>query len=513
MTDSRKTLVEIASGKLRGSYEDGWYVFKGIPYAAPPVGERRWLPPQPYEPWQGVRPAREFGTVAPQNAPPGGPKIRIEQDQAEDCLYLNIWTPGLDNARRPVMVWIHGGGFNGGSGSDVSYEGGSLADHGDVVVVTINYRLGMLGFLNLDVITVGRIPATGNEGLLDQVAALKWVKENIAALGGDPGNVTVFGESAGAMSIGCLMVMPAARGYFHKAILESGTGSTAIPLDEAVNISARFLDIVGINGDDATALRELTAEQLLSAEMELRTAMAGPGEVAKMALAAPVIDGGIISDLPNRLARQGLSKDIPAIIGTNLDEWKLFGIFQPGINTIDEAEVVKRLSGAMSVENAEKLISVYRKARDERDGSVSPVELLAAINTDLMFRLPALELVAAQRDKGQLVYNYLFTWKSPVMGGTLGACHALEIGFVFGNYNDTFGGSGPEADRLSRCIQDAWTAFARTGNPSCPGLGEWPVYGKNRRTMILDNPCRVEEAPNEEERRAWEGISYKPVLP
>ena len=234
MIDKGRVLVELTSGKLEGSREESGYIFRGVPYAAPPVGERRWLPPQPVEPWPGIRPAWEYGTIAPQNVMPGGPKIRLEQEQAEDCLYLNIWTPGLDNARRPVMLWLHGGGFTGGSGSDALYEGGSLSARGDVVVVTINYRLGVLGFLNLDIITQGRIPATGNEALLDQLAALKWVKENIAAFGGDPGNVTVFGQSAGAMSIGCLMVMPAARGSFHKAILESGAGSTAVPLDQAV---------------------------------------------------------------------------------------------------------------------------------------------------------------------------------------------------------------------------------------------------------------------------------------
>ena len=485
-----------------------------MPYAAPPVGERRWLPPQPVEPWPGIRPAREYGTIAPQNVKPGGPKIRLEQEQAEDCLYLNIWTPGLDNARRPVMLWLHGGGFTGGSGSDALYEGGSLSARGGVVVVTINYRLGVLGFLNLDIITQGRIPATGNEALLDQLAALKWVKENIAAFGGDHGNVTVFGQSAGAMSIGCLMVMPAARGSFHKAILESGAGSVAVPLDQAVAVAARLLKTIGISPDNDRALRSLTVTQLLDAEMELRTAKAGPGKVAKISLTAPVIDGEIVPDLPNRLAQQGVSKEIPAIIGTNLDEWKLFGMMQPGIMDIGMAEVVRRLSGAMSIENAKSIVAAYREIREERGESVSPVERLAAINTDLMFRIPVIELVEAQRDNGQLVYNYLFTWKSQAVGGVLGACHVLEVGFVYGNYNDTFCGSGPEADRLSRCIQDAWTSFARSGDPSCSSLGKWPVYGKERLTMILDSTCRVEVAPYDNERRTWDEISYNPaVLP
>jgi para-nitrobenzyl esterase len=443
----------------------------------------------------------------------GGPIVHIEQPQSEDCLFLNIWTPGLDSARRPVMVWIHGGAFNMGSGSDPGYKGAGLAARGDVVVVTVNYRLGLFGFLRLKEVTGDKIPATGNEGLMDQVAALKWVRNNIAAFGGDPANVTVFGESAGGMSIGCLMAMSSAKGLFHKGILESGVGSAVCPLGDAVEVALRFLELIDIRGDDVKALRSLTPQQLLDVEMKLRAAMASPGQAARTTVTEPVIDGEIIPDMPNLLARRGSAKDIPVIIGTNLDEWKLFGAMQPGINSLDEAGLVKRLGTFMPAKDAQGLVKTYRQARQKRGEAVNPADLLSAISTDLMLRMPSLELVEAQRDNGQLAYNYIFTWESPVMGGILGSCHALEIGFVFGMYNDMFCGSGPAADKLSRCIQDAWLAFARTGDPSCESIGRWPVYGEKRLTMILGKDCRVEEAPYEDERRAWEKVAYKATMP
>ena len=227
MNDKEKLLVEVNGGKLEGIYEDGLYVFKGIPYAAPPVGPLRWLPPQPPEKWDGVRPAKEFGAIAPQNAMPMADAVApvFDEPQDEDCLFLNIWTPGLDDAKRPVMFWIHGGAFIIGAGTESFLDGNNLARRGDVVIVSINYRMGALGFINLREITGGKVPATGNEGLLDQVAALEWVQDNIAAFGGDPDNVTVFGFSAGGMSIGNLLGLPAARGKFHKAINRSGAVS------------------------------------------------------------------------------------------------------------------------------------------------------------------------------------------------------------------------------------------------------------------------------------------------
>jgi len=263
-------IAETKTGKIEGTKEGGLNVFKGIPYAAPPVGKRRWLSPSPVEPWSGVRQAQSFGTIAPQNPAPVELDITnycyVEEPQSEDCLYLNVWSPGIDNARRPVLFWIHGGGFADWSGSQPIYDGSTLLGRGNAVLVTINYRLGSLGFLNLDEITGGRIPSTGNEGLLDQVAALEWVRDNIAAFGGDPDNVTIFGLSAGGMSVGALLGLPAAKGLFHKAIPQSGAASTAIRQDQAAQVAEQFLDILGVSASDVNALRSFTVEQLLKAQ-------------------------------------------------------------------------------------------------------------------------------------------------------------------------------------------------------------------------------------------------------
>jgi para-nitrobenzyl esterase len=515
MTGMKLAEVTIKSGKLEGSFKDGLYIFKGIPYAAPPVGDLRWMPPQPVKPWSDVRDAKKYGTIAPQILPTTGPLAALKEDepQSEDCLFLNIQTPGLDNKHRPVMVWIHGGAFVMGSGSSISYRSGSLAARGDIVLVTINYRLGELGFLRLKDVTGDKIPATGNEGLLDQIAALMWIRDNIAAFGGDPENVTVFGESAGGMSIGCLLAMPAARGLFKKAICESGVGSTSVSLKTANAAGEAFLKLLNLKGSEVKALRALTIKQILDVDIKLKSAMTRPGEAPRATATAPVIDGEYIPDVTNKVTRQGSAKDIPVIIGTNRDEFKLFAMMQPGIAQMDEAGLKVRLGTMISQEYVPGLIESYRKALVKRGVKPTPQELLSAIQTGVMFRMPSLELVEAQRDNDQRAYNYIFDWVSPAAGGMLGACHALEIGFVFGTYDALFCGTGPEADKLCRCMQDAWLAFARTGDPSCESIGKWPEYGKKRMTMILGKNCHVEEAPYEDERKVWQNVKRLEAMP
>jgi len=507
MDAADRVVVTLALGQLEGIRQEGLAIFRGVPFAAPPVGERRWQPPQPVEPWKGVSRADRFGMTAPQNPMLGGLMEEAEPEpQNEDCLYLNIWSPGLDNKRRPVMVWIHGGAFTIGSGSSPMYDGSVFALRNDVVVVTLNYRLNLLGFLNLKEVTGGRIPATGNEGLLDQVAALKWVQKHIAAFGGDPGNVTIMGESAGSMSIACLLTMPAAQGLYHKAILESGVGNTATSLDDAAQVGRLFLEVTGISGDDVKALHALTVEQLLAAEIELRKRLASPWEPMRITVTAPVIDGEVIDQIPTKAIAMGVAKDIPLIIGSNLDEWKLFIMGEPHVKKIDRAQIVERLGHFIPSGCAGEIVERYCQARARRGDDTSPLEILSAISTDLMFRMPALQMIEAQQEHNPAVFNYLFTYKSPVFGGMLGACHALEIGFVFATHDDFFCGTGPEADKLSETIQDAWTSFARTGNPSCAALGEWAIYGDDRMTMILDTQCHLEPAPYEEERQAWDVV-------
>lgn len=506
MTADNGVIAQTRAGRLEGRTLGGVVVFKGVPYAAPPVGSLRWMPPEPVAPWAGVRPAFEFGPVAPQARQPGGMGMNVAEAQDEACLYLNIWTPGVDESRRPVLVWIHGGVFNLGSGSLPSYDGRLLAARGNVVVVTINYRLGMLGFLNLKEVTGGRIPATGNEGLLDQMAALAWVRDNIVAFGGDPGNVTLFGESAGGMSIGCMLAMPKARGLFDKAILESGVGNTAVSLEAAVQVSSTFLKLADIRPDDVDALKVMPAEKLVAADLELRAAMAGPGQPPRHGVTAPVIDSAILPDLPLKAIRQGSAAAIPLIVGTNLDEWRFFGAMNPRFPNIEEEEIGRFLQPFFPAEYAPALVAAYRTARVRRGQGVTPMELVSAILSDAMFRMRALQVVEAQERLGSPVYSYLFTWKTTAMKGLLGACHLAEIGFVFGTHDAGFAGAGFEADALSRHMQDSWVAFARTGDPSNAGVGPWPRYGKGRATMIFDRECRVEEDPYGEERRAWEAI-------
>jgi para-nitrobenzyl esterase len=509
---SRETVAATKAGKIEGSYEDGLYIFKGVAYAAPPVGELRWLPPQPLKPWDGMRPAKEFGPVAPQNPMVGAVIEREPQTQDEDCLFLNIWTKGLDDARRPVMVWIHGGAFIIGSGTEVMYTGGKLAAYGDIVLVTINYRLGACGFMNLDVVTGGKIPASGNEGLLDQVAAIEWVHDNISVFGGDPDNITVFGESAGGMSIGTLMSMPAAKGKFPKAILESGAANTVSDLGEGVAMSKEYLKVLGLSGNDVESLRALTTRQLMDAQQRLGDIMR---EAAHMVTPfQPLVDGRVIPELPIEAVKKGTAKNVDILAGTNLEEWKLFALMEPGFKDMDETAMLGRLGSIIPGEYIKGLVEDYRNALVKRGKSPSPADILTAIQTDIMFRMPVIRLVEAQRDNGRNAYNYLFTWKSPALGGAFGACHALEIGFVFCQQDPVLGGTGPEVEKLSRCIQDAWLSFARTGDPSCETIGKWPVYGEKRMTMILDKDCRVEVAPYDGERSAWDKVNMvftKPI--
>jgi para-nitrobenzyl esterase len=509
MNESAPAIITVSDGRLEGAFRDGLYLFKGIPYAAPPTGDRRWLPPQPVEPWTGIRPAKETGAICIQPVPPVPPPGMLpeEEPQSEDCLFLNVLTPGLDGAHRPVMVWIHGGAFTMGSGSQAMFDGSGLAKKGNVVFVSLNYRLGEFGFLRLKEITGGAVPATGNEGLLDQIAALQWVRKNIAAFGGDPDNVTVFGESAGAMSIGCLMAMPAAKGLFRKAILESGVGSTAVPEKRATEVAEKLLKILGVDPRDAAALRKITPQRILEADEQLRQPTA-PGGAVRLTVMAPVIDGETIPDVTNEMAKRGAARDVVALVGTNLDEYRLFTMMEPPDFDLNDAALTKRLDEFLAAEDIPRVVAAYRQSLEGRGEIADNRNVWSAIQTDMMFRIPAVELLEAQTAHGQKVYSYLFTWRNP-NGNPLGACHAIEIGFVFGQYEPLFCGTGPDADRLSECVQDAWLSFAHHGDPSGECMGQWPPYGTERNTMLLGKDSRVEAAPYDDVRAIWETVTVK----
>jgi para-nitrobenzyl esterase len=490
-------VVETKTGKIKGVFEDGLYVFKGVPYAAPPVGEFRWLPPQPVQPWSGIRSAENFGPICPQsNMPTPIPGRKpSEEPQDEDCLFLNIWTPGINDGKKAVMVWIHGGAFTHGSGSSPMNPGSTLPKRGGVVLVSINYRLGVLGFLRLCDVTNGRIPSTGNEALLDQIAALRWVKENISNFGGDPDNVTVFGESAGAESIGALLAMPGSKGLFQKAILQSGA-SKSQSVDRANQATEIYIRALGISNTDVDNLRSLSAERLIQTHTELGMAAGGFG---------PVRDGEILPDVPLNVIEKGSAIDVTILAGSNLEETKLFAmIMGPDVLNIDEESMVNRLKNLVPEEYLPDLIEKYRTALATRELPVTPFEIFTAIQGDQHFRMPNIRLCEIQEKMGKVSFGYVFNWKSAAPD--FGACHALDVGFIFSNLNEEFHGCTTEAWTLAGHMQDAWIAFAKTGDPSCPGLGRWPRYGKERNMMVLSGKSHVETAPYERERAAWDNI-------
>jgi para-nitrobenzyl esterase len=359
--------------------------------------------------------------------------------------------------------------------------------------------------MNLEEITGGKIPATGNEGMLDQIAALEWVQENISAFGGNPDNITAAGFSAGAMSIGTLLSMPRARGKFHKAINRSGAANVVGTLDTAVRISEMYIKLFGLKGKDVDSLRQLSTKQMLTGQQELGNKLREAEYRATPF--QPVIDGKILPEWPIEAIRKGSARNIPVIVGNTLDELKAMTGMNPAMRNFDEAGLFKRLNVLLSPERVPGLVNVYREALKNRGSKADPADIMGSISTDMMWRIPTIRLVEAQRDNGTPAYNYLFTYESPAMGGVLGAMHGLDNPFLFACLDKDFTGDGPEEQALAIKIQDSTLAFMRTGDPSCKSIGKWPVYGKKRMTMILDKNTRVEAAPYEPERAVWDDIA------
>ncbi|MGH9171416.1 MAG: carboxylesterase/lipase family protein [Acidimicrobiales bacterium] len=516
-------LLHTRYGTVGGTAEDGLVVFRGVQYGAAPTGPLRFRPTAPPEPWEGVRDATSFARLAPQPPPSGMGAIPGDPvEQSEDCLYLNVWTPAMDDARRPVMVFVHGGGFTSGASSVAIYDGASLARRG-AVVVTFNYRLGILGWLAhpvlADPVLADPAPADpalahaggapggfGNWGLHDQVAALAFVRDHAELLGGDPGNVTIFGESAGAMSVGALVGSAEARPLFQRAIMESGPAAALGP-----PAASRVADLVAKSlGGDLTrsALEAQPVEALLSAQADVGAAY-GLGNLPFQ----PVVDGGLLQRHPAVAVASGEASAIDLLIGTNRDEWRFFTFNAAATAEIDEARLLdlvrRQVGGAGLLEAlpAEELIEVFRAGRLARGESVQPPDLYTALATDWVFRVPSMRMAAAQASHNGSTYAYLFDWESPFGGGALGSCHALELPFVFGTIDNPlvalFAGAGPDAEALSEAIQSAWVAFAATGDPAAvPGAREpWPAYSDvDRATKRLGSVRQVLLAPMEAER-------------
>ena len=497
------TLVETLQGKLRGSQEDGLHVFRGIPFAAPPIGDLRFRAPQPHPGWSGVRDATEFGPIAIQQPNEALDRLMggTPQPLSEDCLFLNLLTPGLDDAKRPVMVWIHGGGLTIGSGSENYYHGANLSARGDAVVVTINYRLGVLGFAH--------VPSLGetNFGLCDQVAALQWVRDNIANFGGDPANVTIFGESAGGLSVAALLASPTTDGLVHRAIVQSGGVRRHVLAVEAAKFGEALCDYLGVRPDDTAGLRAVDTEALLDAQenvvLTTDSEQSAAGAVEEPS-AAPVVDGDFLLEPPLEAIAKGRAANVSTLIGAMDEEWNLFAMMLSA-DPPSEQQVVQRL--ALVHSDGRAVYDAYRQAREQRGESTTPINILNAGSGDSWFVVPSERMADSQSKHQPQTFSYTFDWKSPAFGGILGSCHALDLPFTFGTQAmmPEFAGSGPAADALANCVMDAWTAFARTGDPSTSDL-QWPAYNVDTRTRVmLGADIRVEDHWRAEERAVWDG--------
>jgi para-nitrobenzyl esterase len=497
------TVAQTSYGAVEGERRTHHLAFRGIPFAAPPIGKRRFAAPEPPEPWASVRSALEFGASAIQGeafAPGAG----AEGSTSEDCLYLNVFTPGLDRRRRPVLVFIHGGGFIVGSSSSPLYDGGRLAEVGDQVVVTFNYRLGALGYLCLGE-AGSRWGLSPNAGILDQCLALRWVRDNIESFGGDPTNVTVFGESAGASSVILLMAMPAAQGLFVRAIAQSPATSLNLAEPElAVQHGEELLAALGLSPAESSRLRDLPVEAIRTAQVGVR---GRPGDWLGF---FPVLDPDSLPESPKTAFAAGRGARVPLIVGSNRDEWNLFDLPQR-----DDAQLSIDLPAALlakgfplhAQDRLPQLLETYRKSRVEKSLPHHDVAIRRAVLGDLRFRMPSVRCAELHAARGLPTYAYFFSYSSPALFGTLGACHALELPFVFGTLDapmqDRFAGTGPAVQALSAEMMKAWSGFARNASPG----DDWPLFdAQQRMTRVFDTPSRVESAPFDDERAAWDGI-------
>jgi para-nitrobenzyl esterase len=488
-------------------YEEGMLAFRGIPYAQPPLGPLRFCPPHKPAAWAGIREASTYGPAAMQGANPVNQTSLALSEMREDCLYLNVWTPATDEAQRPVLVWLHGGAFLFSAGSTPLFNGARLAARGDVVVVTLNYRLGLFGFLRGKGVCGDELDSTGNEGLLDQMAALEWVRDEIGGFGGDPHNVTVFGQSAGAISAAMLTIMPRARGLVHKVIQQSGGVVVRHTPEAADRVMRHLLVEAGLTPAQAGQMRDMPATTLLDLQQRVTPRTGG-------VFYQPVADGELIPADPFAAVAAGASRGIPLLCGTNLDETKFHRAIDPAIDTLDEGGLLARCHSIWpTAGQAEYAIEAYRTARQARGADASPPELWFAIANDHRYRAPLMRQAELHAAHTPQTYTYLFAWRSPARGGRLGAAHGMEMPFVFGRLDaprlGPLTGQNTVVQRLSGHMMDAWIAFARTGHPATEALPAWPAYTADRRaTMVFDESVTVVDAPLEAERAVWASYAF-----
>ncbi len=504
--------VETNLGKVRGTTQNGVHAFKSVPYAASTAGENRFMPPKKREPWTGVRDAFELGLRSPQlssafhgQVPPEFESMDRNEPMGEDCLVLNVWTPGVGRGggKRPVMVWLHGGGYTSGSGGFICYDGTELARKHDVVAITVNHRLTVFGYLYLAGIGGEKYAKSSNMGMLDIVAGLEWVRDNIAAFGGDPGNVTIFGQSGGGGKVSTLMAMPSAHGLFHRAIVESGAAVKGVSRDAANKSAERYLAKLNLKPDQVDQLQNLSMDQLLAATANTNPMPGGPGGFAL----APVVDGTTLPNDPFDPVAPALSANIPLLIGTTETEVTFFPnqVLDP-INDEELHTRVKQTLQTASDEQVDQLVAAYKKGRP----GASNTDLFLALASDATFRAGVVTEAERKAAQGKApVYQYYVTWRSPVRDGKLRSFHTIEIPFVFDNVDDckSMLGSGEDRYVLAEKFSGAWVAFARTGNPNHNSLPNWPRFDNtNRAVMVFNDECKVVDDPHGEEQRLLHSI-------
>jgi para-nitrobenzyl esterase len=496
-------VVATSNGPIRGYRANGLEIFKGVRYGAAPVGKLRFQPPQRPAPWTDVAATVSLGAPAIQvgvepgettgGRSAGDPPAPGQPGTDEDCLFINVWTPAL-TGKRPVMVWLHGGGFANGSGGAAMYDGEALARRGDVVMVTVNHRLNAFGYLHLG--DLGGHPSSGEAGMLDIVMVLEWVRDNIAKFGGDTGCVTLFGESGGGMKVSLLLAMPSAAGLFHRAIIESGPWLKAVSRENATKYARAFLDQLGIKPGELGKLETLSA-----AEIQAAAAKSAPPNV--IAGFSPCVDGIALPRDPFDPDAPSVSRDVPVMIGTNKDEATLFLFADPRFGEYTDEDLAKR-ARQVAGDKADALVAAARETFPD----YSPSHLTATVQTVTMFwrdSIATAERKAAQG--GAPAFMYLLEWETTAARGKLRSPHALEIPLVFDNVGKAvsfMGRSDPQM--LAEQMSEAWLAFARTGEPSAPNLPAWPAYEPGKRaTMVFNSTSRVVEDPYPKLRAAARG--------
>lgn len=506
-------VVETGSGRVRGSSCNGIFTFKGIPYAASTAGAARFLPPQKPLPWTGVRSSLTYGQVCPQPARTGWANDEEawlfnwdDGQPGEDCLRVNLWSPGLDHRKRPVMVWLHGGGYTAGSGQELpSYDGESLSRRSDVVVVSINHRLNVFGYLNLADYG-SQYADSANVGMLDIVAALEWVRDNIGNFGGDPGTVLIFGQSGGGGKVSTLMAMPSAKGLFHRAIVESGSTLRVGNEDVSRATAAALLKELNLDKSTVEKIHEIPVADLEAAAVKVTRAPRLTGVVNFRSMSErpgwyPVMDSQIVAQHPFDPQASPLSAQVPLLAGSTLNEFTT-GINHPEAFEMSEVELGKRAAAAYQ-DRAGQVIASYR----ELYPNANPFQLWSVIATSGVRRNVIEQCSRKAAQNAAPAYCYQFAWQTPILNGRPMAFHCSELAFVFNNTTrcDRMTGDGEAARNLAARMSDVWVAFARTGNPNVKGLPHWkPFNGEDRTTMIFNDRCETKDNLDTEQLKVTE---------